>query len=128
MAFAGLLIISYLRGVRAESDEQAEALGRETVKWFRERVRRLFQRGPADDDQVADAVAEVRKAANEVEPLDFDLLRRRAEATRRALEEELTRTWGLSAVRAAQVAAQIEQESWALLRGGAGAAEAPEPA
>jgi hypothetical protein len=134
IAFGGLLIISYLKGVRAEAEQDAEALGRETVKWFRGRVRRLFDREHAAsaDDEAASAVAEVRQAAAEAEaalaPLDFDLLRRRAEATRRALEEELARTWGLSTARAAQLAAQVEKESWALLPGGAGVGEVQPPA
>jgi hypothetical protein len=52
IAFGGFLLTAYLKGVKDESSEEAEAAGRGTVRWLRDKVAGVFDRDP---DQAAAA-------------------------------------------------------------------------
>jgi hypothetical protein len=112
VAFGGILLASYMRGLKAQADTDAEEAGRSTVRWLSDKVAHLFDKTPAETEQ--EATEEVSQALEEFTPgPPEEISTEKATAARKPIEEYL-RSNGMSPREAARVA-EIVSERGALL-------------
>jgi hypothetical protein len=118
VAFGGILLVAFLRGFAEQAEGDAEALGRKTASWLRQRVGDLFRPLP-DEQRIRAATDDVREAAERAamdSPTNPEERARAAETSRAMVEDILASTdWAFPQARAAQLSAEVSKHGQRLI-------------
>jgi hypothetical protein len=105
-AYAAYLLTSYLKGLKEESSSEAEAGGRATARWLRDKITGLFEREP--DKAAEEASAELQHAIAGTTPAADETMPNLRSDSARVLIEEFLRGQGMPPEAAARLADTVQ--------------------